>query len=84
MRTEFLSLRQGEELDRSWEERFMNTTTAAEVERLRAAEAEADDRRGVAIKHGDLFAARNAAHDWLKASDALSEYVTAHYRPLSR
>jgi hypothetical protein len=62
---------------------ILNTTTADEVERLRAAEAEAEQRRGEAIKRGDLFAARNAARDWLKASDALSEYVAAHYRPLS-
>jgi hypothetical protein len=62
----------------------MNTESFDEVGRLRAAEAEAEQRRGEAVLRDDLVAARNATHDWLKPSDALSEYVAAHYRPLSR
>jgi hypothetical protein len=56
----------------------MNTTTADEVDRLKAAEVEAERRHAEAMQRGDLSAARIAADDWIKASDALTEYVAAH------
>jgi len=56
----------------------MNSTTAAEVDRLRAAELEAEKYHREAMNRGDLQAARIAADEWIKASDALTEYVAAH------
>ena len=56
----------------------LETTTADEVERLKAAELEAELRHGEAIKRGDLAAARSAAADWIRTADALTEYVAAH------
>jgi hypothetical protein len=55
-----------------------NTTTAEEVERLKAAELEAEQCHGEAMNRGDLAAARIAADDWIKASDALTAYVANH------
>jgi hypothetical protein len=53
-------------------------STAEEVERLKAAELEAEKRHGEAMHRGDLAAARIAADDWIKACDVLTEYVAAH------
>jgi len=53
-------------------------STAEEVERLKAAELEAEKRHGEAMNRGDLPAARIAAVDWIKACDALTEYVAAN------
>jgi hypothetical protein len=33
------------------------------------------------MSHGDMTGARAAAGDWIKASDALTEYVAAHSDP---
>lgn len=41
----------------------MNTTTADEVDRLKAAEVEAERRHAEAMQRGDLSAARIAADD---------------------
>jgi len=60
---------------------IVNKTTAEEVERLKNAEFEAERRHGEAMTNGDLTGARAAANDWIKASDALTEYVAAHSDP---
>jgi hypothetical protein len=62
------------------EERFVNSTPE-EVERLRSAELAAQQRYDEAMKRSDMSAARIAADDWLKASDALTEYVAKHPDP---
>ena len=54
----------------------MNATTTNEVQRLKAVELEAEQRQETATERGDLSAARNAELDWIRASDALTEYVT--------
>ena len=54
------------------------STTADEVERLKTAELEAELRHAEAIKRGDLAAARSAADAWIRAANALTEYVAAH------
>jgi len=54
------------------------TTSDDEVERLESVELEAERRHGEALARGDLSAARNAKFDWLRASNALTEYVAAH------
>jgi hypothetical protein len=56
----------------------MDPTIADELERLKAAECEAGTRYGKAMSRGDKKAARIAADNWIKASDALTEYVAAH------
>jgi hypothetical protein len=53
-------------------------STAEEVEYLKAAELEAEKRHGEAVSRGDLAAARIATDEWIKACDALTEYVAAH------
>jgi hypothetical protein len=63
---------------------MMDRTTADEVERLGVVELEAEQRQVKAIERGDLSAARNAKLDWIRASDALTEYIAAHADPLSR
>jgi hypothetical protein len=60
---------------------IVNTTAAEEVERLKNAEFEAERRHGEAMTHGDLTGARVAADDWIRAADALTEYVAAHCDP---
>jgi hypothetical protein len=37
-----------------------------------------EKRHGEVLNRGDLAAARIAADDWIKACDALTEYVAAH------
>jgi len=59
----------------------MDSTTAEEVACLKSVELEAGLRHGKAIKRGDLAAAQNAALDWTRAADALTEYVAAHLGP---
>jgi hypothetical protein len=54
------------------------TTSDEEVERLESVELEAARRHGEAMERGDLSAARNAKLDWLRASDALTDYVATH------
>ena len=56
-------------------------STAEEVEYLKVAELEAERRHEEAMHRGDLVAARTAAADWIKACDALTEYVAAHPDP---
>jgi hypothetical protein len=53
-------------------------TSAEEVERLKTAELEAEQRHAQALNRGDLSAARIAAADWVKACNALTEYVSNH------
>jgi hypothetical protein len=59
----------------------MTATTADEVGRLRAAELEAEHHYGEVVKHSDLSAVRNAAAEWRKAADALTQYVAKHPYP---
>ncbi len=56
----------------------MNITIADEVERLRAAELEAERRYFQAIEFADMAAARNAANCWLSAADAFAVFVAQH------
>ena len=51
---------------------------AVEVERLTAADLEAAQRYDEAMKSGDMSAARIAANEWMKAADALTDYVAKH------
>jgi hypothetical protein len=53
-------------------------STAEEVEYLKAAELEAEKRHEEAMNCGDLAAVRIAAADWIRACNALTEYVAAH------
>jgi hypothetical protein len=53
-------------------------TVDDEVERLEAVTLEADIRHEEAMSRGAVFSARNAEDDWIKASDALTEYLAAH------
>ena len=53
-------------------------STAEEVEHLKVAELEAEKRHEEAMHRGDLAAARIAAAEWIKACDALTEYVAAN------
>jgi hypothetical protein len=64
----------------------MNTTTAAEIEDLRAdvieglkaAEFQAEQRYLDAIMNSDLPTARAAAANWIYAAEALTEYIATH------
>jgi hypothetical protein len=56
----------------------VNTTTADEFERLRAAELEAERRYYEAMEYSRVSAARKAADDWLRATNALAYYVAKH------
>jgi hypothetical protein len=58
----------------------MKTRTAKEVQRLRAAELEAERRYGEVVKESDLTAARIAAAEWRKAAAALTQYAARHPR----
>ncbi|MEJ0007330.1 MAG: hypothetical protein WDM77_13430 [Steroidobacteraceae bacterium] len=49
-----------------------------EVERLRAAELEAERRYFQAMEFADMAAARWAADNWLTAADALADFVAKH------
>jgi len=51
---------------------------AVEVERLAAADLAAAQRYDEAMKSGDMSAARIAADEWMKAADALADYVAKH------
>jgi len=62
----------------------MIATSVNEVQRLKAVELEAEQRQEKAMERGDLSAARNAELDWIRSSDALSEYIAAHTEHLSR
>jgi hypothetical protein len=62
----------------------MNMTTADEVEHLRAAEFQAEQRYLDAMMSSDLSAARDAAESWMNAADALTEYVANHPSTSSR
>lgn len=53
----------------------MNTTSANEMERLKAAELAAERRYFQAMERADMPAARVAADLWLKASDAYTDYL---------
>jgi hypothetical protein len=55
-----------------------NSTTADEVERLMAAELDAERDYHEAMKRGDTSEARRAAETWINAADALTEYVATH------
>jgi hypothetical protein len=59
----------------------MNTTTADELGRLRAAELEAERHYGEVVKDCDLSAVRNAADKWRKAADALTHFIATHPYP---
>jgi hypothetical protein len=56
----------------------MNTTIADEVKRLRSAELAAEKRYFEATKRSELSAMRIAAENWLRAADALTDYVAKH------
>jgi hypothetical protein len=61
----------------------MGQTTSDEVERLKAAQLEAEQRYVDAMERGDLSEARKVAVEWRTASNALTEYVMTkpdHYR----
>jgi hypothetical protein len=51
------------------------TTLRDEGERLKAAELAAEQRYYGAVENSDLSAMRVAADDWIRAGDALSEYL---------
>jgi hypothetical protein len=53
-------------------------TIVNEVGRLTAADLAAAQRYDEAMKSGDMSAARIAADEWMKAADALTDYVTQH------
>jgi hypothetical protein len=59
---------------------IVNSTNVDEVERLRAAELEAERQYGQAVREADLSAVRSAADVWRKAADALRQYVAKHPR----
>ena len=60
------------------------TTSAGEAERLRAAELEAQQRYYEVVEETDVSAMRAAADAWIRAGDALSEFLarpsTSHRR----
>jgi hypothetical protein len=56
----------------------MDTSIADEIERLRTAELEAEQRYFDAMKREDLPTARAAAVVWSRAADALTAYVATH------
>ncbi|MEJ0008808.1 MAG: hypothetical protein WDM77_21205 [Steroidobacteraceae bacterium] len=51
---------------------------ADEVRRLTAAETVAEQRYHEAMKSGDMIAARHEADEWMRAADALTDYVAEH------
>jgi hypothetical protein len=63
--------------------RRVTITVADEVERLRAAVLEAQRRYYEAVEEPNLSATRDAAGDWIKAGDALAEFVAMHPRRYS-
>jgi hypothetical protein len=56
-------------------------TIADEAGRLTAADLAAEQRYHVAMKSGDMMAAREAADEWMRAADALNDYVAEHPQP---
>jgi hypothetical protein len=58
------------------------TTSPDAVERLRAAELEARRRYYEAVEQSDLSATRAAADGWIRAGDALNEYLAKAATPL--
>jgi hypothetical protein len=62
-------------------EATVNTITADEVGRLRAAEHAAERHYGEIVKDSNLSAVRNAAAEWRKAADALTQYLAKHPYP---
>ena len=53
-------------------------TIADEAGRLAAADLAAEQRYHAAMKSGDISAAREAADEWMRAADALNDYVAEH------
>ena len=53
-------------------------TIVDEIGRLTAADLVAAQRYDEALKSGDMSAARIAADEWMKAADALTDYVAKH------
>ncbi len=53
-------------------------TMIDDVERLTSADLAAEQRFQVAMKRGDMSAARDAADEWMRAADALADYVAEH------
>ena len=49
-----------------------------EIGRLTAADLAAAQHYDEALKSGDMSAARIAADEWMKAADALTDYVAKH------
>jgi hypothetical protein len=49
-----------------------------EIGRLTAADLAAEQRYHAAMKSGDMSAARDAADEWMRAADALTDYVAEH------
>lgn len=49
-----------------------------EVARLTAADLAAAQRYDEAMKNGDISAARIAVDEWMKAADALTDYLAKH------
>ncbi len=58
--------------------RMVTTTIADEGERLSAAVLEAQRRYYEAVEEPNLSATRDAAGDWIRAGDALAEFVAMH------
>jgi hypothetical protein len=58
-----------------------NTAINDEVERLKAAELEAEQRYYEAVEKSELDAKRYAANAWIRAGDALNEYLAKQFQP---
>jgi hypothetical protein len=57
-----------------------NSAIADEINRLRAAEFEAEQRYYEAVEEAELSAKRDAANVWIRAGDALNDYLAKHFQ----
>jgi hypothetical protein len=58
-----------------------NPAIADEIERLRAAELEAEQQYYEAVEKSELAAKKHAASVWIRAGDALNEYLAKQFHP---
>ncbi len=60
----------------------MSATRAEELERLTAAEADAESRYTEAVKRSDFTEMHRAADEWKQASNAVTDFVLRYPRSL--